>query len=268
MSLCGGGPLYTAVAETTQPRTPRVKRADPATPITCGGVLRLGGVAALLSGAVFLTTIGYTFGFLASRGLTVEMLDQPAQFLPWIARNRGAYLGLWWLYLGSLLLLLAVPFASTRLGGLRGSALSLLGAVAGSGGAVLGMAGVAVNVATAPLLATGYAAAGSDRDTVLLLSELFGGIGLELRLFGDLLVGVWLAAFGLALLRGTAQRVLPAGLLLGASGVLVVAVAKPLGWFDGEPALGLLLALLYLWIGAMLLHASRSASPARPTRPA
>jgi hypothetical protein len=54
----------------------------------------LGGLGAILSGTVFLLTIGYTFGYLASLGLTLEMLDTPADLLPWIARHTEAYLGL------------------------------------------------------------------------------------------------------------------------------------------------------------------------------
>ena len=37
---------------------------------------------------------------------------------------------------------------------------------------------------------------------------------------------------------------------------LVVVIAKPFDWIDGEPFLGLLLASVYLWPGVRLLRAA------------
>ncbi len=53
-----------------------------------------GRAGALLAGAVFLSSILYMFGYLAHLGLTVEMLDRPAELLPWIADHTRAHLGL------------------------------------------------------------------------------------------------------------------------------------------------------------------------------
>jgi hypothetical protein len=46
-----------------------------------GGLSRLGGIGALLSGLTFLVTVLYTFIYLAQLGLSIEMLDKPRGLL-------------------------------------------------------------------------------------------------------------------------------------------------------------------------------------------
>ncbi len=124
---------------------------------------RLGGTGALLSGAIFLLTLLYTYGYLISLGLTVEMLDDHEQLLPWVARHNGSYLGLWWIYLASQLCLLPVPVALHHRFQHVGSALSLVGAVAGVAAIVVGIVSIAINAATAPVLGPAYVAAEASR---------------------------------------------------------------------------------------------------------
>ena len=71
--------------------------------------VRVGGLGALASGVVFLGTIAYTFGFLFSRGLSTDMLNVPAQLLPWVHANTVAFVGLWWIYTLHFLCLLPAP---------------------------------------------------------------------------------------------------------------------------------------------------------------
>jgi len=88
------------------------------------GLPLLGGSGALLSGLLFLMTVLYTFVYPARLGLSTDMLDQPRGLLPWIATNEGVYLGLWWIYLASLLCLLPVvptPYWSTPATGIVGA---------------------------------------------------------------------------------------------------------------------------------------------------
>lgn len=216
--------------------------------------VRWGGVGALLSGAVFLGTVGYTFGVLAHLGLSVEMLDDPAELLPWIAAHTGAYQGLWWIYLASFLLLLPAPLGVLAVVPLRGSAPARVGAAAGLLGIAVGVVSVAVNLASAPGLA--HAARGGvvPPAEVYLLSEIAGATALHLRLFSDLLVAGWLGLVGVALRSTGAAPRLAWALIATAGFVLAAAVAKAVGWADLEPVLGFVLALVYVALGAWLLR--------------
>ncbi len=224
---------------------------------------RLGGTGALLSGAIFLLTLLYTYGYLISLGLTVEMLDDHEQLLPWVARHNGSYLGLWWIYLASQLCLLPVPVALHHRFQHVGSALSLVGAVAGVAAIVVGIVSIAINAATAPVLGPAYVAAeASRRPDLLVLSDLVGSLQLYVRMFSDLLFAIWFTMAGLALLRQPGPWRFLGTVLIGlATVILLVVGGKPLNLLDLEPFLGLLLAVAYLWIGVTLLGDARRSSP-------
>jgi hypothetical protein len=220
------------------------------------GLPRLGGIGALLSGLLFLVSVLYTFVYLARLGLSPEMLDQPRGLLPWIAINEGAYLGLWWIYLASLLCLLPVVPTLYWCTPATGSAIALVGAFAGLAGVVIGIVGAATNAASASVLGPAYPAADEAlRAQLAVLSELFGSLQLYLRLFSDVLVGLWLLATGLAWMERPARWRARGGALLALSATIAVVVAsKSVGLLDLEPYLGLLTAGAYLWIGTILLR--------------
>ena len=136
------------------------------------GLRRLGGAGALLSGLLFLATVLYTFVYLARLGLSTEMLDQPRELLAWIATNEEAYLGLWWIYLASLLSLLPVVLTLYWCTLATGSAIALVGAIARLAGLVIGIMGTATNAASASVLGPAYPAAdGALRAQLVVLSE-------------------------------------------------------------------------------------------------
>ncbi len=224
---------------------------------------RLGGTGALLSGGIFLLTLLYTYGYLARLGLTVEMLDDHEQLLPWVARHNGAYLGLWWIYLASQLCLLPAPLALHHRCQRDASALSLVGAVAGVAAIVVGIVSIAINAASTPVLGPAYVATeASRRPDLLVLSDLVGSLQLYVRMFSDLLFAIWFAMAGLALLRQPGPWRFLGTVLIGlATAVLLVVGGKPLNLLDLEPFLGLLLAVAYLWIGGTLLRDSGRSSP-------
>lgn len=220
-------------------------------------VVRLGGRAALASGVVFLLTIAYTFGFLFSRGLSTDMLNAPAQLLPWVNANTLAWVGLWWIFVVHLLLLLPVPAALAVVAGAQRANVRVA-TNAGVAGAVVGMIAAMIIAATAPAL--GRAAVSmpaANLPSVLLVSELAGSLGLHLRLLSYLLLAVWLATTGVTLLNTTGWRALAVAQLAVAALTVVVVVAKPFDWLDLEPSLGFVFALVYLWIGVALLRATR-----------
>jgi hypothetical protein len=220
--------------------------------------VRVGGLGALLAGVVFLCTIAYTFGFLFARGLSIEMLNEPARLLPWIHANTVAYVGLWWIYTLHFLCLLPAPRALAMIAGADRATIRTA-TVAGIAGSIVGMIAAQVNAVTAPTLAAAsVATAPALLPSVWLESELAGGLGLQLRLLSDLLVAVWLTTTGITLVRTAGWRALGVAQLAVSAFVLVVYVAKPFDWLDLEPTLGFVLALVYLWIGIALLRARDS----------
>jgi hypothetical protein len=216
--------------------------------------VRVGGRSALLAGIVFLGTIAYTFGFLFARGLSTDMLNVPAQLLPWVHANTVAFVGLWWIYTLHFLCLLAAPRGLAVIVG-SDRATIRMATVAGIAGAVVGMIAAQVNAATAPpLAAASVATTPALLPSVWLQSELAGGLGLQLRLLSDLLMAVWLGATGLTLVKRAGWRALGAAQLVVSALVVVVYVGKPFDWLDLEPTLGFVLALVYLWMGVQLIR--------------
>ena len=215
--------------------------------------VRVGGLGAVLAGIVFLGTIAYTFGFLFARGLSFDMLNEPARLLPWVHANTVAYLGLWWIFTLHLLCLLPVPRALATIAGADRATIRMATA-AGIAGAVVGLIAAQVIVATAPPLAAASVGMSETlRPNVWLLSELAGALGLQLRLLSDLLIALWLGTTAFTLVRTPRWRALGAAQLVVSVLVVVVYVGKPFDWFDLEPTLGFVLAMVYLWIGVRLL---------------
>ena len=219
--------------------------------------VRLAGWGALLAGIVFLATIAYTFGFLFARGLSTDMLNEPAHLIPWVHANTVAYVGLWWIFVLHLLLLLPAPAGLAVIAGPHRARIRMA-TTAGVAGVIVGMAAAMVNAATAPVL--GVASVSTTPallPNVWLLSELAGSLGLHLRLLSDLLIAVWLATSALVLLRATGWRAMAVAQLVVSALIVAVVAAKPFDWLDLEPLLGFVLALLYLWIGVALLRVPR-----------
>jgi len=208
----------------------------------------------VLAGVVFLGTIAYTFGFLFARGLSTDMLNEPARLLPWVHANTVAYVGLWWIYTLHFFCLLPAPRGLAVIVGADRAQIRM-STIAGIAGAVVGTIAAQVNAATAPpLAAASVATAPALLPSVWLQSELAGGLGLQLRLLSDLLMAVWLTATGLTLARMAGWRALGLVQLAVSALVVVVYVGKPFDWLDLEPMLGFILALVYLWIGVQLLR--------------
>lgn len=238
---------------TTSPLEPR--RA-PTTDEAPAQAIRVGGWGAVLAGIVFLFTIVYTFGFLFGRGLSFDMLNAPAQLLPWVHANTVAFVGLWWIYTLHFLCLIPAPRGLAMIVGPERATVRAATA-AGIAGAVVGMIAAQVNAATAPpLAAASVSTPQALLPTVWLQSELAGGLGLQLRLISDVLVAAWLTTTGLTLVRLPRWRLLGAAQLAVSVLVLVVYIGKPFDWVDLEPTLGFVLALTYLWMGVWMLRKS------------
>jgi hypothetical protein len=239
------------------PESPSPTRTAVAPPDPAADAVRVGGLGALFSGIVFLGTIAYTFGFLFARGLSTDMLNVPAQLMPWVHANTVAFVGLWWIYTLHFLCLLPAPRGLAVIAGEERASIRMA-SVAGVAGAVVGMIAAQVNAATAPpLAAASVTLAPNLLPSVWLQSEIAGGLGLQLRLISDVLVALWLTTTGLTLVRTTGWRALGAAQLAVSALVVIVYIGKPFDWVDLEPTLGFVLALVYLWIGIQLLRSGR-----------
>ena len=224
-------------------------------------LLRIGGMSALVAGALFFATVVYAFGIIPGFGFTQEMFDDRALLLPWVADHPGLYRGLWLLYFASQVFLLPVPlalYALVRRDDGRGDGIAAPCAVAGVAAVVMAMVGLVVIYATFAPVARAFVETSSsspERASVLLLGDLFADVSKEVRLFSELLLGVWLGGMGAALLRGKRSDAAGWAILIIGGCTLCVAVLKILDPLNPlEDFLGLLLAGGYVVIGVRLFR--------------
>ena len=240
-------------------------------------LLRIGGVSALVAGALFFSTVVYAFGVMSVFGFTQEMFDDRALLLAWVADHTGLYRGLWLLYFASQVFLLPVPLALytlIRRDDARGSGIAAPCAVAGGAAVVMAMVGLVVIYTTSTPVARAFVEAtpsSPEQASVLLLGDLFADVGKELRLFSEVLLGVWLGGTGAVLLRRLRSGAGWAMLGIGAC-TLLVALLKILDPRNPlEDFLGLFLVGGYVVIGVRLLQsgargdASRTAVESKAT---
>lgn len=213
---------------------------------------RAAGWLLMGAGVMFLVTVGYLFTVLPATGWSIDMFDAPADLLAWIARHERVYQVLWVLYFASQMCLLAVPVLLSGPGG-------RVAAVFGTAAVVLAMAGLALLFAVSPVLAQAYHQAtevGSDVSSadVLVMHDLTADIGKDLRLFSELLLGVWLTITGRGLQRRSRQRRWWALSVLGCWTLFVAAVKLFDPTIGLEDWLGFLLGMGYLALGVELLR--------------
>lgn len=231
-------------------------------------VLRVGGISSLVAGALFFFTVVYAFVVMSRFGFTQEMFDDRALLLPWVAVHADLYRGLWLLYFASQVFLLPVPLALyilVRHDG-PGAGIAAPCAVAGGAAVVMAMVGLVVIYTTSPPVARAFVEASPsspEQASALLLGDLFADTGKELRLFSELLLGVWLGGTGAVLLRrlrsGTGWAMLGiGGCTLGVAILKILDPRNPL-----EDFLGLLLAAGYVVIGVRLLQGGARVAASR-----
>lgn len=217
--------------------------------------MRVTGRLAIGAGVVFFVANAYLFLVLGGAGWTLEMFDDPSLLLDWVHEHQKLYQGLWLLYFVSQALLLLVPW---RLGEQLGErAVGLLGTIA----VAIAIVGLVVIFAASPVTARAYQDVGGAG--VLVLHELAADLGKYLRLFSQLLLGVWMVLAGRRLHARTGARLWWLFGALGAWTLLVSAwkLLDPL--MPLEDWLGFLLGLGYLGLGIGLLRTrNRSATSA------
>lgn len=212
--------------------------------------MRITGWLAIGAGVAFFAADLYLFAVLGAAGWNIDMFDDPTALLPWVAAHERLYQGLWLLYFVSQALLLVVPW---RLGEhLNDRATGLLGTVS----VALAIVGLAVLIATAPVVAQAYVG-GAD---ALPLHNVTADFGKDLRLLSETLLGAWLLLAGRRLAVTSGRRAWWALAALGGWTVLVAA------WKLLDPAMPLedwiafLLGAAYVTMGVALICQVRPGS--------
>jgi hypothetical protein len=214
-------------------------------------VPRRAGWLAIGAGAAFFATTAYLLAVLPAVGLDLDMFDHPERLLPWVDSHVRWYQALWLLYFLSQALLLTVPWLVGDHVGAK--ATGILGTVAVSGA----LTGLAVIYAASPVTAAAFQDPATDRGSVLALHSALADIGKDLRLFSEVLLGVWLLLAGRQLRAATGRRGWWALSALG-GWTLVVAAWKLLDpLMPLEDWLGFLLGSGYVALGVGLLRAGR-----------
>lgn len=225
------------------------------------GSFKAAGAFSILAGITFFLTVTYLFTVLAGAGLDLEMFDDAKRLLPWVALHSGAYQGMWVLYFVLQVFLLPVPQMTARWIALKRGAPSRSAEIASSFGlasVVIACVGLIMIYASTPIAARAFVSdLNGTQNTALLLHDLFADTGKALRLFSEVLLGLWLTGLAWALRPTGLNSSGPRWLLgvLAVSGVYTVAVAgiKILDPFNGlEDSLAFLLALVYVALGVQL----------------
>lgn len=211
--------------------------------------LRAAGWLSIAAGAVFLVTVAYLFTVLPATGWNLGMFDAPRELLIWIDQHERIYQGLWVLYFASQACLLTVPLLVARLG-------ARPPAVIGTVAIALAMVGLVVLFAVSPVLAHAYreATSAAAQQSVLTVHDVTADIGKDLRLFSELLLGIWLASTGRLLRRAGGDRRWWVLTALGGWTFLVAAVKLFLPTIGLEDWLGFLLGVGYLALGVGLVR--------------
>ena len=252
------------MSDTVPLRPDRVTEPAPGRPAPH---LRTAGWFSIASGVMFLLSVGYLFTVLTGTGLTFAMFDDATTLLPWIDQHLSLYQGLYVLYALSQLLLLPVPALLWRVavampGGDPQDAQRvwwLIGAIAGVGAALLAIVGLAVSYGLAAPSAASYVAAPDDdaRWAVLVTHAVTADIAKNVRLFSEVLLGVWLLVTGWLYARGRPARGVLVGPMLGVVGGWTVLVA---GWKLVDPVMPLedwlafVVAAAQIALGVVLLR--------------
>jgi hypothetical protein len=218
--------------------------------------LILAGALSIAAGVAFFATVTYLFTVLRQAGLDLAMFDDPARLLLWVSDHSGRYQGMWLLYFVSQALLLCVPWLIAEDRGARAAA------VFGTASVVVAMVGLAVQYAASPVTAAAYQAAlaedgSGSASVVLAMHTVVADVGKDLRLFSEVLLGVWLVLVGARFAIRAGSR---AWWLLAALGCWTVMVV---GWKLVDPTmphedwLAFLLGVGYIGFGVGLVRLAR-----------
>ncbi len=189
------------------------------------------------------------------------MFDDHTLLHPWVAEHTRLYQISWLFYFLTQLFLLPVPLTLAHYfggGDEKQIALAKLSKLLGTASVTIAIISPVIFYAITPITAEAYVEFSGQveaQSLTIIISELLTDIPKEIRLFSEVILGIWLTIVGYLFLDANRSRVV--GWLVLAMGVwtLFVVILKIFNPFTPlEDFLGLLLAISYLFIGVHLLR--------------
>ena len=220
-------------------------------------LLKIGGWAAIASGGFYILVTIYIFGVLPRYGFATEMFDDHTLLHPWVAIHPRKYQISWLLYFFTQLCLLPVPIALASFFNKHSDepspALVKLSPLFGIVAIPFAMLSAILFYASSPLTAQAYvevAGSATSQATILTISGILTDMAKQIRLFSEIILGIWLISTGY-LFRSVRniQWLSWLGYGIGIWTLFVVVFKFFNPYAPLEDALGIFLGLSYLAIG-------------------
>ncbi|RMH60885.1 MAG: hypothetical protein D6677_12860 [Calditrichaeota bacterium] len=222
-------------------------------------LVKSAGLFSIIGGLLSLGGLFYILIVLGSYGLTMNMFSQPSSLLPWIYKNSFAYSLLWLHQLLFGVLMVPVPFAGAQLfrqhHSSRSSALATLSYLIGMVGFILIILSALTYFSFSPITARGWV---QGQSSALLMHDIFSTLGMQLRLFGMMMISLWLMGIGIHLVRKNKIDMFAWFSFALLIFTFIVSLGKAYGAYDWESFLGILLAFTYIWLGLLMRQKSRA----------
>lgn len=166
-------------------------------------LLKIGGWSAIASGGFYILVTIYIFGFLPRYGFVPEMFDDHTLLHPWVSSYPRMYQISWLFYFFTQLCLLPVPIALANFFSTnkddQSRALIKVSTLFGIVAIPFAMLSSILFYATSPLTAEAYmsvAGAPDSQTLILTLSGILTDVAKEIRLFSEIILGIWLVSTG------------------------------------------------------------------------
>lgn len=210
------------------------------------------GLLSIFAGILYVAAFFYIFIVLRSLGLDVQTWKNAPALLKWIVENNTAYSILWLNYSVAAILMLPVPHASSQIhrnSSRRSAALTKLTCYIGACGFLIILIASIIFYSVFPILSRSFQ---NNMNSSLLMYESFNALGIQLHLFGEFMVGIWLLGISVYLLHKNKVDTFTWYLIFIFLSITVITISKSFGFFDFELFLVILLAVTYIWLGAVL----------------
>ncbi|KAA3617800.1 MAG: hypothetical protein D8M58_00370 [Calditrichaeota bacterium] len=219
--------------------------------------IRMAGTFSIMAGIFVLASIFYVFVVLGSMGLEFSMFEDTKALLTWIDANKLAYSILWVHYAIIGVLMLPAPLAASqvfRQHSNRSSSMATVSYLVGLCGFYLLIIASIVFFTISPITAKAFTL---GTNNSLLLHEIFVALGMQFRLFGEFMIGLWIAGIGIHRVRKNKIDSFGWYCVVFAVSSTIITIAKSFNLFDWEPLLGMALAFTYIWLGWIMRQKSK-----------
>ncbi len=211
--------------------------------------IKMAGTFSIFAGIITIASVFYIFVVLGNLGLDIKMLRNTEELLTWIDSNAFAYSILWVHYALMAVLMLPVPLATSQIfreHSHRSSSMATSSYLVGLSGFYLIILSSIVFFTVAPIMAAAF---NKDVNNSIFLYKIFDSIGINIRLFGEFLIGLWIVGIGIHQVRKNKIDSFGWYCIVFAAFCTIVTICKAFNIFDWEPLLGMVIAFTFLWLG-------------------